>query len=305
MKHLRATRARRLFVVIGLSLSALIGAEGTASAHASLVSSQPADGSSLSSSPRSLTLDFDSEIDLARSSAQLIDQHNAVVGDTAAPSGRHLTITGGGAFEATSTAVVIGLPELGSGAYQVRWRVVDALDLHVTRGVVVFGVGQSAGPSAAVSDPWPPWLPAAASWLQLLAVVLLIGALTVGWALLPSVTSAGSAAAASATAAARRLRSIATISVTAAAVAGLADFGLKIQDVRGGISVAGMLSTTYGRRWLGGEGALAALAVVLALHVVRSRRSIEPIASGGTPPARPGPPTIGVVVVLLVAFVLA
>jgi copper transport protein len=303
MKHPRATRARRLVVVVGLSLFGLIGAEGTAGAHASLVSSQPADGSSLSSPPRSLTLDFDSEIDLARSSAQVTDQHNLVVGDTAAASTRHLTITGAGPFEATSTTVVIGLPELGAGAYQVRWRVVDALDLHVTRGAVVFGIGQSAGPSAAVSDPWPPWLPAAASWLQLLAVVLVIGALTLGWALLPSVTEAGPAAAAAA--AGRRLRSIALISVTTAGVAGLAVFVLKTHDVRGGISVTGMLSTTYGRRWLGGEGALGVLAVILALHVIRARRALEPAAAGRAQPRRPGLLTIVGAVVLVMAFVLA
>ena len=263
---------RRLAVIVAVVLVALLGWHGTASAHASLLSSEPADGSSLPSSPHALTLRFDSFIDIGRSSAQLIDQNNHVVGDSAGVGAARLAVTGKSAADVTSQEVVVALPTLSAGAYQVRWRAVDALDLHVTRGTVVFGVAHNAGPTAAISDPWPPLLSVLATWAQLLAFVLMIGAFFVGWLLMSTTDDR----APSVSHVRRRLRRIAAASATTSALAGVAVIGLRIADTSAGSSGSlAILSTSYGHRWLVGEAASVALALVLAApaRAVRAMRA--------------------------------
>jgi copper transport protein len=265
---------RRLAVVVAVVLVALLGWHGTASAHASLLSSEPADGSSLPSSPHAVTLRFDSFIDIGRSSAQLIDQFDHVVGDSGGVGTARLTLTGTSAADVTSREVVVALPTLTAGAYQVRWRAVDALDLHVTQGTVVFGVARSAGPTAAVSDPWPPALSVLATWAQLLAFVLMIGAIFVGW-LLASVKDDD---APSMTRVRRRLRRTAVAAALTGALAGVAVIGLRIADTGGGSSSSlAILSTSYGHRWLVGEAATVALALVVLATRVRAGRATRAV----------------------------
>ena len=112
---------------------------GPALGHASLVSSDPADGSAVPiSQATSVTLTFDDDLDPAKSEFLLVD----AAGATAAT---------GHVGTDPKTMLASGL-SLAWGAYQARWTAI-ASDGDLTRGIVSFqAVGEGAvsiGPSAA------------------------------------------------------------------------------------------------------------------------------------------------------------
>lgn len=121
---------KRLLTAGAIGLWVLILA-APASAHAGLVSSNPANGSVLSTAPSAITLTFTEQPDPALSSIALIDS-----GGTAVPLG---TVTVSGA-DGLTASVPSGLPE---GVYTVSWRVVSSDDGHVTAGAFSFGIGMS------------------------------------------------------------------------------------------------------------------------------------------------------------------
>ena len=104
-------------------------------AHTSFVSSDPIDGSVLAHAPAVATLQFDEEVLLDASSAELlllgvdrVEQLDLSQGDR------------GG-------TVVIAMPDLPPGQYIIRYLVIDPADLHRTVGSISFGVGVAAPPS--------------------------------------------------------------------------------------------------------------------------------------------------------------
>ncbi|WP_328324712.1 copper resistance protein CopC/CopD [Kribbella sp. NBC_00382] len=118
----------------------------TASAHAYLTSTSPADGSSLSVAPTRLRLAFSETVVPA---ATLID--------VVAEDGKHYQVTnvrvvGEGGEEPSD--VLATLPALPKGAYRVSWQTLSADDLHKTAGVLVFGVGHAVAP-AGLDEPVP------------------------------------------------------------------------------------------------------------------------------------------------------
>ncbi|MGW5635138.1 copper resistance CopC/CopD family protein [Streptomyces sp. NPDC003832] len=145
----------------------VLGGAGTASAHAALSGTDPADGSVLPTAPRQLTLTF-------TESVGLLDDSVRVVG----PDGRRLTL--GDAEHAGKSAARVTLPRaMDEGTYTVAWRVVSA-DSHPVSGAFTFSVGKPS-PTPAALDTGPAEDPATAAlhkmarYLAYLAVSLLIG----------------------------------------------------------------------------------------------------------------------------------
>jgi copper transport protein len=173
-------------LLFGLIAGSLLLAR-PATAHAVLIGSDPANGSSLAAAPRVAVLRFSEEISPEFSSARLIDgTGQPVQAVRAATDARVLTLR---------------LPQLDSGSYGVVWRVLAEDDGHATSGIVVFSVGGAAGgmvgdaarPEAfAGVDPGTSARPGAvaARWLRLCLLAGLLGGLAVAGLVLGGVSTA-------------------------------------------------------------------------------------------------------------------
>lgn len=152
----------------GVLFCVLTGATA-ASAHATLVSTSPADGSVAARSPGQVVLTFDQPVTVSAGSVAVFTP-GGVRADTA-----QLEQTAGG------TRLGIGLRTgLGNGTYTVTWRIVSA-DSHPVSGAFTFSVG---APSSTVVRPHAPGgrgtvVPVAFAFVRSLAFAayaLLVGA---------------------------------------------------------------------------------------------------------------------------------
>lgn len=122
---------------------------GAALAHASLVSSDPADGTTLTASPASISATFAEAFDTGRSSMELLGPDGATRATNAA------------AASATAESMTIsGYGTLAPGLYSVRWTTITPDDNGIERGTFRFtmaapveGSGQpgSASPGTAAT----------------------------------------------------------------------------------------------------------------------------------------------------------
>lgn len=106
-----------------IALTALLPSSPV-SAHNSLVSSDPADGATLDTSPAAITWVFDNPVPLETLTVTLVD-----------PTGARSEITGSAHGPNGETEVVTPLPPLQPGANSLRWRLVSA-DGHAITGRV-------------------------------------------------------------------------------------------------------------------------------------------------------------------------
>lgn len=107
-----------------LLAAALLALPGTAFAHAILVESQPAAGSTVPAGQTAIVLRYNSRIDQARSRLTLHGSNAEMV----------LPLQPANAPDALASQA-----ELTPGQYVVRWQVL-AVDGHITRGEVRFAV---------------------------------------------------------------------------------------------------------------------------------------------------------------------
>lgn len=155
----------------GLALVAVVFAllvPGIVQAHAFLVSSSPAAGQHLHSSPPALRLRFTEAI------AATGGDHLTVQTEAGHPVPLHrLRLASGG------TILVASLPHLGSGVYLVHWQVVSADDGHPSAGEFAFAVGDAASLTGFSRNAEAPidWLAAVVGWLFLLGLALATGGL--------------------------------------------------------------------------------------------------------------------------------
>ena len=131
-------RSRRFSALIALLIAGalVLVLRAVAYAHATLVSSEPAAGSRLATSPTRVRLVFSEQVEPSLTQLSLVAGNGDVT---------HLTVAG----DAHDVhAVVAPVAGLAPGAYRLTWRVVSA-DGHPVGGSFVFsvGVGASQPPS--------------------------------------------------------------------------------------------------------------------------------------------------------------
>ncbi|WP_435212814.1 copper resistance CopC/CopD family protein [Streptomyces sp. bgisy034] len=128
-----------VLLLVGAVLTLLLGGAGTASAHAVLTKSDPADVSVLKSAPKQLTLTFNETVSLADGSLRVLSPMNLRVDRG----------TVGHAAGKTNTARVQLTGKLPEGTYTVSWRVVSS-DSHPISGAFAFSIGQPSTTTAKV-----------------------------------------------------------------------------------------------------------------------------------------------------------
>ena len=161
---------RRLVLVAAIAAALVLPA--TASAHVTLVSSEPVTQSRVDTPPTEVVLRFNGPVTITPNALRVLAPDGSVVsGPARTESGGHVVV-----------APVSGLTT-GQG-YTVRWRVIGE-DGHSPAGVFTFGVGVAApAPTDAVGASGTTWRDDLARWGLFAALALLIGPLVVRLVLL-------------------------------------------------------------------------------------------------------------------------
>ena len=133
-----ATRTVRVLVVLALTLLATLGLAGTASAHATLIGSDPADGATLQAPPTTVTLTFD----------DTLENFEPVVTVTG-PDGNQYQ-SGATTIDGVTLSTAV-LPLTAAGTYTIAYRVVSD-DGHPVEGQVRFDLAVPAPVSQAPVD---------------------------------------------------------------------------------------------------------------------------------------------------------
>jgi copper transport protein len=246
-----------------VALLAALAVAPAASAHAVLLTTDPANDAVVQRSPARVVLRFNETVETAFGGIRVFDAQTRRVdtGKISRPSAKELAVD----LE----------PDLPQGTYTVAWRIVSA-DSHPLSGAFVFHVGrpgaEPAGVAAEVLDAGSGAVKDAATVVRFFDFALLLASAGGAAALALVLTGAGRALR-------RRLASL--LALTSAALAVAAAAGIVLQGaVAGGFGfveaidpdvVQAVLDTRFGRVWLL-QGA-AALGVAVAALVLRRRES--------------------------------
>ncbi|MCW2768128.1 MAG: hypothetical protein JWO11_4087 [Nocardioides sp.] len=246
---------RRAAIVIAAIGVFLLGA-APAWAHSELERSDPPNGGMVAIGRSTLTLWFTEAITADASSFDLHTQDGAAVAVTVSMS----EAEGGG-------VVQVEADPLEKATYVLDWRVLS-VDGHPSTGSVLFGVG--IRPVAPASGSNLPEAPAVLlRWLDLSAIMLAIGALTVSGRVLGALGDKRSASR-------RRAR------FTGALAAGVAVVSGAITPLLGTDATwATLADTSWGHLWLAREAALVVAAGALAsmgIHADDSRARVRTAA---------------------------
>ncbi|MGE5139603.1 MAG: copper resistance CopC/CopD family protein, partial [Rudaea sp.] len=227
------------------------------SAHASLVRSDPAPNSILTRPPAQVQLWFDEEVDPHFSKIEVLgpDQSQVVTGQLqAAPD--------------DAKSIIVPLNHLESDTYTVKWQVLSADDGHITEGTFSFGVGVAnlAGTPGAAQGPGSELSPisAAVRWLNLLALLALVGGMVFRLLLLdPSFHAIRANEQDAIRSGLARWRAATLIIAGVALLAGLADLLLQAISIGGSVSPGSLQSVVFSTR-LGLLGLARIILVVAA-----------------------------------------
>lgn len=261
---------RRGLAALAFVVGIVLAGAAPASAHASLQTTDPAAGATLTEAPERVVLRFSEPIRVDDDSVRVFDGDGRRIddGEVSQPDG--------------GTTAAVGLDDAGDGGYVVTYRVVSA-DGHPIGGAYTFRVGTTAaepdqslverilaeeGGSPAVGAAF-----AAARFLAFAGLVVLVG----GAALLLLAWPEGAAD--------RRARAVLWSGLAAAAVGTLGSLLLESPYGRGGeladalrlSDVADVLDTRIGLAWF---VRLALLGVAAALLVAWRRRPLPPALAG-------------------------
>jgi copper transport protein len=256
----------RLALLVAVAGLWLLATGPAAAAHGSLLSSEPAGGSSLERAPAAVTLRFSERPDPGLSTVRVLDSGGRVV-------------AGGPARPVPGRPMELRVPtaDLAAGGYTVSWRIVSAVDGHRTDGVFGFGVGAGGAPAPPASQmavartgPAPGPLAVAGRWAWYWGLALLVGAAATGLLVfggrLPG-------------------RPGLLLGLALAAAAGGLAAMTAVARADAGVALGDLLGSTTGR-WLLWRAAMLAWAGAAAWWLLARRRS------GGrlpAPPATRGP----------------
>lgn len=171
----RGASSRLIVLAVAVAVAVAVAgvAAPRASAHAGLISSDPAAGTALGASPTAIRLSFSERPDASLSTIRVLDGKG-----TEYQAGSPELLAG------DPLSLVVPVRPLARGVYTVSWRVDSAVDGHATTGAYSFGVQVAPGllsatprsTTSAISSP----LELVARWILLVGLVLLIGAATAG-----------------------------------------------------------------------------------------------------------------------------
>ncbi|KRB76178.1 copper resistance protein CopC [Nocardioides sp. Root190] len=156
---------RRLLALLLAAIALLLAVPSPAQAHATLVSSDPAQGAVLTEAPDSLRFTFSEHVSLVPDGVRIFDAEGEELDADPTARGSELEVDLG--------------DDLGTGTLVVVWRVVSE-DGHPISGSLAFSIG---APSAQVVAPpvtgdestGPPWLLSVAAWAGYVALLLSTG----------------------------------------------------------------------------------------------------------------------------------
>jgi len=268
----RSSRWARLWKRADLALLlgaiiALFAGAGVAEAHAELTRSDPAADSILATAPTRLTLWYSEEPELLFSEIRVVDRTNRQVdrGDLRPDPNDRLGLT-------------VGLRDVAPGTYTVTWKVLSAVDGHVTRGVFVFTVGLDQTPTGAVVGSETAGSTATPDRVLIrvigyIGLLLALGAFPFAhWILLPALAHEGAARDTVALATRRTLQTtsvgiaLALLAAFASLVAQTAAaFDVPVAQAIGERLLALALGTRYGLLWWTQLVLLLAIGVVVVL----------------------------------------
>lgn len=128
-------RIRHLTLAVVAVASLTLALPGTASAHASLVSSSPSAGAVLGTGPGQIVLTFDEVVEVVPQAIRLVagDGTEVALANVGQPLG--------------SNTISADVPELATGSFVVAWRAVSA-DSHPVDGAFTFTVGTPTATNA-------------------------------------------------------------------------------------------------------------------------------------------------------------
>jgi len=123
---------RRLVALAALVVGLIVVFAAPASAHATLLSTNPSNGGKYATSPRSVSLRFNEPVEASLGAIRVYtgDRSRVVTGSPTHPDG-------------DQSQVAVSTPKLDDGTYVVTWRVISA-DSHPVEGAYTFQVGEKA-----------------------------------------------------------------------------------------------------------------------------------------------------------------
>ena len=261
----------RLRTSLALTLALALIVAGVAAAHADLVRSNPAANSTLDVAPPTITLDFSEAIEPSFSKVTVLFEDGATAdnGDSAVSpiDPRQLTVS---------------LREARQGTYIVSWRVLSAVDGHITSGAFVFSVGkpinQAVGvdqAGGAVTSP----IDMLARALTFIGQALIVGLVAFRWLVWrPALQSAQLDEAADA--ATEKANTRLMVAALAMAASG-AIIVLLSQTALNDTTIPAWLGTRVGRVWIGRVTTLIAIGVLAKEFATSPRPSGEGAHSAG------------------------
>ncbi|HMJ36240.1 MAG TPA: copper resistance protein CopC [Baekduia sp.] len=260
--------ARMPLALAAALVAVLAAATSPAAAHPVLTHSEPGDGTSVADAPRQVRLEFNEAISERFRVVHLLDGRGRTVPGTGLR-------TGGDARR-----LVLDVPRLRRGTYEVTWEVLAQGDGHITGGAAVFGLGRPAGAAPRPAPgAGPSTVEAVLRWLDFSLYALVIGAIAVAMSLQaqpagralgkPSLATEGRVLAGAACSSALALGLGVILLVRQAdGLTSALPAGAGLHD-----AVARMLPARWGILWGARELLLAALVATLAWLVVRGRDS--------------------------------
>jgi methionine-rich copper-binding protein CopC len=153
----------RFFAVLLGVLALFVTGIPPAAAHAGLVSSDPANGSLLTTAPSQVTLTFNEDLLETMVNVSVLDANNAVISADVA--------------EAAGPTVIVGWPSQATdGTYRLAYRVVSA-DGHPVTGEIEFTIDAAATPAdiTAAAERIAESQSAIPGWVFIVGIGLIVG----------------------------------------------------------------------------------------------------------------------------------